>query len=351
MARKTGIVRDERYLQHGAYYLNPETPARLKEVYSLLDTPDFRNKFVLIPPRYASFEDLTLVHSPNYIEMVAATEGQRLTILDPDTHATEKSYETARLAAGGCLCALEAIIEGKVDNAFAFIRPPGHHAGRDHSAGFCIFNNVAITAAHALSRLGLKRVLIVDWDLHHGDGTQEIFYRTSSVLYFSTHQYPAYPGSGWLTEIGEGEGRFYTINVPLKAFADNATYVAVFRRLLQPVARAYRPDIILVSAGFDILRHDPLGDMQVTPLGFATLTRLVMDMADECCRGRLLLVLEGGYDTEGLRASVGAVLKELLDETHVPEEDIHRLEFEAEQQRDRIIPQVIGQIGEKWPVC
>ncbi|MCX7981597.1 MAG: histone deacetylase [Syntrophales bacterium] len=351
MKKKTGIVKDERYLRHGSYLLNPETPSRLKEVYDLLDSPEFRDKFLLLPPRYANVEDLMLVHSKNYIDMVAATRGQRLTVLDPDTHATEESYDTALLAVGGCLSALEAVIEGKVDNAFALIRPPGHHADRNHSAGFCIFNNIAITAAYALRQLGLKRILIVDWDLHHGDGTQNIFYRTSAVLYFSIHQYPAYPGSGWLTEIGEGEGRYYTVNVPLKAFADNATYVMVFRRLLQPIARAYRPDIILVSAGFDIYQHDPLGDMQVTPLGFATLTRLVMDAADECCAGKLLLILEGGYDTHGLRNSVGAVLKELSGETHVSEDDIHRLEYEAEQQRDRIIPQVIAQIKEKWPVC
>lgn len=351
MVRKTGIVRDERYLQHGAYFLNPETPSRLREIYDMLETDEFRNKYIYLPPRYASEEDLTLIHSPNYVEMVAATHGQKLTILDPDTHATERSYETARLAVGGCLAALEAVLDGEVNNAFALIRPPGHHADRSHSAGFCIFNNIAITAAHAIIRRGLKRVLIVDWDLHHGDGTQNIFYRTSVVLYFSIHQYPAYPGSGWLTEIGEGEGRYYTINVPLKAFADNATYVTAFRRILQPVARAYRPEIILVSAGFDIYREDPLGDMQVTPLGFATLTRLLLDTADECCGGKLLLVLEGGYDTKGLRNSVGAVLKELSGESHISEDDIHRLEYEGEQQRDRIIPQVIAQISEKWPVC
>jgi len=351
MDRKTGIVRDERYLRHGAFSLNPEVPARLKELYSMLDGKEMKGKFTLIEPRYASFEDLALVHSPNYIKMVASTAGKKLTILDPDTHATPDTYDTALLAVGGCLCAVEAVMSNRVDNAFALIRPPGHHAGRSHSAGFCIFNNIAITARHALLRLGLKRVLIVDWDLHHGDGTQEIFYDTSSVLYFSTHQYPAYPGTGWLTEVGEGEGRFYTINVPLKAFSDNAIYVMAFRRILQPVARLYRPDVILVSAGFDIARHDPLGDMQVTPHGFAALTRLIMDTADECCNGKLLFILEGGYDVDTLKESVKGVLKELKGETTISEDEIHRLEYEAEQQRDRIIPQVIAQITEKWPIC
>lgn len=351
MSRKTGVVTDSRYVHHGAVYLSPETPERIKALYLMLSKPDMKGKFHSLAPRFATYDDLALVHSPHYIDMIAATKEKPLAMLDSDTQATEETYDTARLAAGGCLAAVDAVIAGRVDNAFALIRPPGHHAGRSHSAGFCIFNNIAIAARHALVRLGFRRILIVDWDLHHGDGTQSIFYDTNAVLFFSTHQYPAYPGTGWFTEVGEGEGRFYTVNVPLKAYADNALYVSAYRRILQPLAHLYQPELVLVSAGFDIYRHDPLGDMQVTPHGFATLTRLVMDIADACCGGKLVLVLEGGYHIGGLCDSVREVLMELSDETHISEDEIHRLEYEAEQQRDRIIPRVIAHISEGWTLC
>ncbi len=208
---------------------------------------------------------------------------------------------------------------GEVDNAFALVRPPGHHAEKDYAKGFCLFNNVAVAAAHALRELGLKRVLIVDWDLHHGNGTQNAFYQTDQVLYFSTHMYPYYPGSGALQEMGSGQGEGYNINVPLSGGMNDLAYAAIFNAVLTPIARQYQPEMIMVSAGYDIYYGDPLGTMAVTEAGFAYLTRVVKNLACELCGGRLLLTLEGGYNLTGLRDGVLASLGELAGISGSPE--------------------------------
>jgi len=350
MFRKTGIVRDDRYLRHGAGFFHPESPQRLEALHHMLDQPDMAKNFSLIPPRYATHAEIALVHSRSYIDWIAQTAGQPCCTLDPDTQTTADSYDTAKLAVGGVLNAVDAIVAGKVDNAFALIRPPGHHADSDHAAGFCIFNNVAVAARYAISRHKLSRVLIVVWDLHHGDGTQTTFYGDRQVLYFSTHEFPAYPGSGGLTEVGEGEGLYYTINVPFKAGADNAMYVKALRSILLPVARQFQPDMILLSAGFDIHQQDPLGNMKVTASGFAALTRILLDIADACCGGRCLAVLEGGYHVAGLTESVKAVLREMREETRFSEDTLDRLEYEAEQSKDQTIRRVQEQISPMWNV-
>lgn len=350
MARKTGIVRDDRYLRHGVSNFHPENPRRLEVIHAILDSPDMAGKLYPIPARHATREEILRVHAESYYRRIAATAGEAHTVLDPDTETSADSFDTALLAVGGLLNAIDAVLDGSVDNAFAFIRPPGHHAERHESGGFCIFNNVALGAAHALSARGLKRVLIADWDLHHGNGTQDIFYGDPRVLYFSTHEYPAYPGSGNFDEIGRGEARGYTINVPLAAGAGNAHYVKVYRQILQPVVRVFRPELILVSAGFDIYEGDPLGDMRVTPEGFACLTRLLMDMADEVCHGRIVLVLEGGYDLRGVARGVRAVLRELLDETHVSEDDLDRLEHDAVMWRSAVLTRVVETLSPIWSV-
>ncbi|MDD5169290.1 MAG: histone deacetylase, partial [Syntrophales bacterium] len=322
MPRKTGLVRDDRYLRHGADFSHPESAERLKAIYSMLDTPDMAGKFTLIPPRYATQDDIALVHSRAYIESIAQTAGQQYCVLDADTQTSSESYDTAMLAVGGTMSAIDSVMSGEVDNAFALIRPPGHHAGVDRAAGFCLFNNVAIAARYAMSQYQLQRVLIADWDLHHGDGTESIFYTDKRVLYFSTHQFPLYPGTGKMTDIGQGEGLCYTINVPLKACADNAIYVKAFRSILQPVAMEFKPELILLSAGFDTHHKDPLGDMMVTPAGYAAMTRILLDTANACCRGRFVAVLEGGYHISGLTESVRTVLNEMREGTHFPEDDL-----------------------------
>ncbi|MDQ5984761.1 MAG: Histone deacetylase-like amidohydrolase [Syntrophus sp. SKADARSKE-3] len=350
MPRKTGIVRDNRYLRHGAGIAHPESPRRLEAIHAMLDKPDMAGKFISIQPRYATHDEIALVHDPRYIDLIAQTANQDCVVLDPDTETTSDTYDTAKLAVGGALSAVDAVMNGDVGNAFAIIRPPGHHAGTGHAAGFCIFNNIAIAARYAISRYGLSRVLIADWDLHHGDGTQSIFYNDKKVLYFSTHQFPAYPGTGFLTDVGHGEGAFYTINVPMKACGDNAMYVKAYRGLLQPVAMEFKPELVLVSAGFDIYEKDPLGDMKVTPTGFAALTRIMMDIADVVCDGHLVAVLEGGYHVTGVAESVKAVLNEMHDDTHYSEDNLDRLEYEADQGKDQTIRRVMEQVEPVWQV-
>ncbi len=308
---QTGIVKDERYMDHVAMDYHPESNQRLQVLYDMLQEPEMAGKFSFIPPRMASEKDLALIHVPSYIELVASTARRPYTMLDPDTYACPKSYETAKLAVGGNLAAVDQVVEGKVKNAFTFIRPPGHHAEANRAMGFCLFNNVAIAAQYALKTHKLKKAMIIDWDLHHGNGTQHSFYERADVLYFSTHQYPYYPGTGHINETGSGAGKGFTVNVPLAAGPGDAEYTKVFEEILEPVALEYKPEIVFVSAGFDIYYQDPLGGMQVTPRGFANLTRIIMEFSEKICNGRVVFVLEGGYHLEGLRDSVREVLKTL----------------------------------------
>jgi acetoin utilization deacetylase AcuC-like enzyme len=350
MSKNTGIVKDRRYLRHGSEFTHPETPQRLVSIYEMLDNPDMAWKFTQIDARHATREELERVHRPSFIDFIARTEGKAMTMLDPDTVATADTYDTARLAAGGVMNAIDSVASGETDNAFALIRPPGHHAQAAQAAGFCIFNNIAIGARHALARWDMERILIVDWDLHHGNGTAEIFNEDRQVLYFSTHQSPGYPGTGGMEETGKGAGQGFTINVPVRPGADDAFYVRVFREILGPVARMFRPEIILVSAGFDIYVGDPLGEMKVTPEGFACLTRILLSLADECSDGRLVIVLEGGYNIQGLTKSVRAVLQELLGETQATEEMLSRMAADTDETCSRLIGRVKEKIGPFWPV-
>ncbi len=350
MSKNTGIVKDRRYLRHGSEFTHPETPQRLVSIYEMLDNPDMAWKFTGIDAREATREEMERVHRPSYIDTIAATAGQKMFMLDADTVATAETYDVARLAAGGVMNAIDCVLSGEVDNAFALVRPPGHHAQAETAAGFCIFNNIAIGARHAIARHRLERILIVDWDLHHGNGTQEAFYEDRRVLYFSTHQSPGYPGTGGLAEIGKGEGIGYTMNIPLGGGADDAFYLRLFRQILVPVARTFRPDLILVSAGFDPYVGDPLGEMKVTPEGFAYLTRVLLSLADECCQGRLVAVLEGGYHIQGLTKSVRAVLQELLGETQATEETLCRIADGADERAGRLIGRVRTQFDEYWPI-
>lgn len=305
----TGIVRDDRYMQHVANGYHPESPERLRIIYKMLQDEDMQEKFLTFSPRPATTEELAWVHTSRHIQTVAATAGHRLTMLDPDTYACAQSFDIAKLAAGGVLVAVDKVMSGEVQNAFAFIRPPGHHAEANRAMGFCLFNNVAIAANYSIKIHKLQRVLIIDWDLHHGNGTQHSFYERRDVLYFSTHQYPYYPGTGHITEVGSGEGKGFTVNVPLPAGPGDREYFFIFEEILEPIAREYNPDIVFVSAGFDIHYQDPLGGMQVTPAGFANLCRVILDFAADTCSGRVIFVLEGGYHLQGLRDATKAVLK------------------------------------------
>ncbi len=346
----TGIVVDNRYLYHDPGFGHPESPDRLLAVYAMLDEDDMRGRFLRIEPRMAETGEIAMVHSRSYIEHVASTAGVPCTVLDFDTVTSADSWDTALLAAGGLMNAVDRVMEGIVKNAFAFVRPPGHHAETGGSGGFCIFNNVAIAAEHARKKHGIKRILIVDWDLHHGNGTQHFFYEDSGVLYFSTHQSPFYPGTGSIGEMGRGEGEGYTINVPLPRGQGDADYLWIFRKLLEPTAIAYRPELVLISAGFDICRGDSLGAMNVSEHGLAGMTRVLMNIADKCCEGRLAATLEGGYNLSMLARSAKAVLKEMRGDTRISNEELDKISEKAEETTRQVANNVIQRARRYWPL-
>jgi acetoin utilization deacetylase AcuC-like enzyme len=266
----------------------------------------------------ASVDVLELNHTKEHVMRVAETAGKTFSSLDPDTQASPKSYDAACLAAGAVISGMEMIVQGEADNGFALVRPPGHHAEADRAMGFCLFNNVAVGARYGLEHLGLERVAIFDWDLHHGNGTQHSFYTSNQVLYFSTHAYPYYPGSGGLEEVGVGEGEGFTVNVPLSGGQDDRAFASIVKEIIVPVTREYRPDFIIISAGFDTYFGDPLGTMAVTEQGFACMAKQLVDLAGEVCEGRLLVALEGGYNLQGLRDGVVAALGELSGNQECP---------------------------------
>ena len=313
MAR-TGLVYHPLYLEHDMGAGHPESPDRLRAIISRLERSGVLGRLVRIDPSPASDEWITQVHAPSYVEALkrrAPTTGR--VSLDPDTAMSAGSLPAAYLAAGGALAAADAIVAGSVEHAFCAVRPPGHHAERERAMGFCFFNNVAIAARYLQRRHALARVLIVDWDVHHGNGTQHTFDDDPSVLFFSTHQYPHYPGTGHGSESGEGRGKGTTINVPMKAGEGDDAYRAVFQNVLLPAADAFQPDAVIVSAGFDAHKDDPLAGMGLTEEGYADLTRMVVSIAKRHSRGRLLSCLEGGYNLRALSASVERHVLVLLD--------------------------------------
>lgn len=292
---------------------HPESPERLGEIYQMIEEEEMRGRFLgKVRPRPATREEIEMVHSPAYIDLVASTADKPYVRLDMDTSTCAKSYETALLAAGGLLELIKVVMQGKLNNGFALVRPPGHHAERDRAMGFCLFNNIAIGARYALRNFSLQRILIVDWDVHHGNGTQNSFYEDSQVLYFSTHRYGFfYPGTGGATEVGKGRGEGFTVNVPFSTGASDADYGNIFEKLLKPIALEYQPQLILVSAGFDTHYNDPLGGMDVSEKGYARMTQILMEIAGATAQGKLVLTLEGGYNVTSQKRSVKAVLEEL----------------------------------------
>ena len=272
----------------------------------------------VVAPREATHEQLERVHDPHYVQRISELR-DRAVALDPDTYTSPESYEIALLAAGAAVDAVERTMSGSHMYTLAMVRPPGHHAEEAHAMGFCLFNNVAAAAAHARQALGAKRVAIVDYDVHHGNGTQHIFDRDPSVLYISTHQYPYYPGTGAASEIGIGAGEGFTVNLPLESGGVDADFHHVFDRAVLPVLRQFAPDLILVSAGFDAHERDPLATMRATEAGFAAMTMALRQVADETCHGRLALVTEGGYDLKALDASLESVVHVLSGPAGPPE--------------------------------
>ena len=310
----TGLIYDPRYLEHDMGAGHPESPHRLRAIMQRLEQSGLASALTRIEPRKAEDEWVALVHQPRYLEFLnqqAPTHG-RLS-LDADTAMSSGSLTAAYLAAGAALAGVDAIMAGQVEHVFCAVRPPGHHAEADRAMGFCFFNNVAIAARYVQKRYGVRRVLIVDWDVHHGNGTQHSFDQDPSVLFFSTHQYPHYPGTGRATERGIGAAEGLTINVPMEAGEGDDEYRTVFQRVLVPAADLFKPEFVIVSAGFDAHRDDPLANMGLTEAGYADLTAIVAGIAARHCRGRLLSSLEGGYNLAALSVSVERHIRSLVE--------------------------------------
>ena len=311
MTASVCVLEDLRYREHRGPEGHPESPDRLHAVSQAISR--FAEQLEVVPPRPAENEEILRVHGADYLreleQAVASAPGR----LDPDTYVSEASLEVARLAAGGAIELARRVARGEARSGLAAVRPPGHHAETGHAMGFCLLNNVAIAARALQVEDRVERILILDWDVHHGNGTQHFFEDDPSVLYLSTHQFPYYPGTGDVREAGTGRGVGTTVNVPMPAGCGDAEYVGSLQRVLVPVAREFAPDMILVSCGFDAHRDDPLASMQLSGDGFLAMTRLVRTVARELCQDRTAFILEGGYAPSGLSEGTSALFEGLLE--------------------------------------
>lgn len=322
---QTGLIYNPAYLNHETRG-HPEKGERVSYSYDALGKAGVLEKLTGINPRPASMEEIGMVHLPEYIARVRDFSNRGGGSFGPDNAGSRGTFETALLAAGGTLSAVDAVMDKEVEGTFALVRPPGHHARPGAGIGFCYFNNIAICARYAAKKYGLNRILVVDWDEHHGNGTEEIFYNDSSVLYFSVHRDWSYPGTGHAGSVGERKGEGYNINVPLPRRSGDNDYEYVFRQVLQPVAYDYKPELVLVSAGMDTHAKDTIGQMNMTAAGYIKMTEIVLDIAGKCCGGATVFVLEGGYNikalAEGILAVVSTMLNWDVEKNNLPETNI-----------------------------
>ncbi len=308
----TAFIYHEDYLKHKTGYMHPEHEGRLIAIVTHLQRTDLWGRLLQIRPESADPKWILKVHTEEHLKFVREICESGASVLEQgDTHVCEDSYRVALLAAGGVFAGIDAVMSGKANSAFCAVRPPGHHAESSRAMGFCLFNNVAVGARYVQEQYGLERAAIIDWDVHHGNGTQEIFYEDPSVLYISTHQYPYYPGTGGAEERGEGKGEGFTLNVPLKAGTTAEEYLRLFEGTVLPALEHYRPEFILISAGFDAHRADPLAGILLTEETYASITSAVKRLAEEFSQGRIVSVLEGGYDLTALPLCVEAHLRAL----------------------------------------
>jgi acetoin utilization deacetylase AcuC-like enzyme len=315
--RRLAFVYHPDYLLHAAPFEHPESPERLVAIMTHLESTRLLEKMVRITPDYADDADILAVHDRNYLHRLeTACRRGDMTLDAGDTYLNRHSYVTALLSAGGAIAGAKAVAEGSADRAFCAIRPPGHHAGRDVGMGFCLINNIAVAAKYLQARHGVGKVLIVDWDVHHGNGTQNLFLEDPSVFFFSIHEHPTflYPGTGRRWEIGKGKGEGTTLNVPMAPGSGDDEYRAAFEQQLAPAVERFRPEVILVSAGFDAHGDDPLADIRLTAEGYGTMTRIVSGLADRFCGGKVVSLLEGGYEASSLTSCIEFHLRELLGE-------------------------------------
>lgn len=310
------LVRDEKFRDHLTPELHPESPARLRAIDKALHRSHLMKEVKQTMPRLASEDELSYVHKGSYLEQLQegekrAKQTQSIVPLDADTFMSAQTYETAKLAAGAGLVAAEALEDENVDSSFVVVRPPGHHALADRAMGFCLFNNLAVAARYAQKKLGYRRIFVVDWDVHHGNGTQELFFDDPSILFVSFHQYPFWPpDSGWYTEDGAGEGKGYNVNIPLPAGTGDRGYMKGWDEVVEPICQEYQPDLIMLSAGYDAHQEDPLGQQQVSTYGYASLSCRLRQLAEES-NSKLIGFLEGGYNTNSLSQAVVATMKVL----------------------------------------
>ena len=305
--RRTGYVYAQRYLLHDPGSWHPERPDRLKAIHRALESGDLLELLVRLKPEYAPLKWVERLHDPQYIrEFKKACEQGKRIFKSQDCGICRESYQTALLAVGGVMLAVEAVMGDRVDNAFCAVRPPGHHAERDRAMGFCFFNNVALGAVYALEHFGLERVAIIDWDVHHGNGTQHLFEADPRVFYVSLHEDPqqCYPGTGYRREEGKGAGLGFTLNLPMPPHSDDNDYLTALKKEALPRLQAFAPQFVFISAGFDAHVNDPLAHMNLTREGYREMGRLLLDLAQETAGGRLVTVLEGGYNLEVLEECV-----------------------------------------------
>ncbi len=317
MPQRTVVVTDTQCLLHRNGQGHPERPERLESVLTMLSEYEHKEQLEHITARNASHEELLRVHTAEHIQHINETARETFTRLDPDTATNAHSAGAAYKAAGAAVLATTRACSQAGTSSFALGRPPGHHAERDHAMGFCLFNNIAVAAATALAG-GLHRIMILDWDVHHGNGTMNTFAGSPEVLFCSIHQSPLYPGTGKIDEIGTGAGTGYSLNVPLPGGCGDGIYLQVMLDAILPLGLAYKPELILVSAGFDAHERDPVGGMQVTGAGFYHMTRIVTTLALETGAYGPVFVLEGGYDLTGLSEGVRACLLGVADGPDLP---------------------------------
>jgi acetoin utilization deacetylase AcuC-like enzyme len=312
----TAYITDPRFAAH-TLTGHSEYAGRLTAIQEALDRHGVTERMVRLAATEATEAQLRAVHTADYLQLLAWTETQKGLMLGPDTYVLPQSFGVARLASGAAIRGVEAVLNGEADNALVCERPPGHHATAQMGMGFCLLGNVAIAARHAQNAHGLKRILIVDYDVHHGNGTQDVFYADPSVLFVSTHQYPWYPGTGAVDEIGTGEGVGATVNIPLQAGVGDDGYALIYEQVVWAVARRFQPELILVSAGFDAHWADPLGQINLSLKGYDYLTRQLILMAEALCDGRIVFVLEGGYNLNSLSHGVLNVAYALLGDSQL----------------------------------
>ena len=336
----TIYVTHEVYRDHQmAGYGHPEHPGRIEAVWEAFKQAGLTARLHSVKPEPVTDQMILRVHTKEYLvvfDSIAVLD--KMTMLDQDTYALPQSPEIARLSAGGAVTAIDAVMTGEAKNALAAVRPPGHHATLTRGMGFCLLSNVAIAARHAQVEYGIKRIMIVDFDVHHGNGTQDIFYEDPDVLFVSTHQYPFYPGTGHLRSIGDGEGVGATLNIPLPPGHGDKSYADLYEKVLWPVARRFRPELILVSAGFDAHHVDPLAMMRLTHTGYAHLSRELKRMADELCDEKIVFVMEGGYDLQALAHGMRNIAHVLLEEDEISDF------YGAASGKDPDVGQLIGQL-------